>query len=204
MAQSLTFGTSHLPKSAEGLAECGHASDELDRINAFSERWMRCQPVIRAYLSSFIPDPGMLDDCVQEIAIVAWRKGPLGVDHSVFQGHCLACARRIGLAALRRKGRDRLQFLSPDVAQVLADTVALRQSQPLISSPERVEALQHCLSQLKPDQRELIDLRYKGSGMESLPEEAKRLGKPVDALYKRLERLRDLLRKCVARQTERG
>ena len=203
MALSLFFPGSEgfLPPSERGLADAREAeSEELARIGAFTERWVRCQPTVRAYLASFLPD-SLLDDCIQEIALIAWRKGPLGEEESDFMGHCLACARRVGLAAQRKRGRDRLQFLSPDVAQALADTVALRESSSAETPRDRVEALRQCLAQLKPQQRQLITIRYEGEGTGSLGREAERLGRSADTLYKRLERLRGILRQCVTRRT---
>ncbi len=175
---------------------------EIARIAAFSELWTRCQPTVRAYLASFLPDASALDDCLQEVALVAWRKGPLDKGDSVFLGHCLACARRIGLAALRKKRHDRLQLLAPDVAQALADTVALRERSAPQAPANRIEALRHCLGSLKSEQRNLIELRYGKDGANSLTREAERLGKSSDTIYKRLERLRSLLRRCVTRRME--
>ena len=173
---------------------------EIARISAFSERWTRCQPTVRAYLASFLPDASTLDDCLQEIALVAWRKGPLEKDDSAFLGHCLACARRIGLAALRKKKHDRLQLLAPDVAEALADTVALRERSASSTPADRIDALRHCLGRLQPGQRDLIELRYGKDGNRSLIREAGRLGKSPDTIYKRLERLRLALRECVTRR----
>ncbi len=191
---------------AEAPARASSASRaqtaEIARIARFSTHWTHCQPTIRAYLASFVPDASALDDCLQEIAMIAWRKGPVEQDDSVFLGHCLACARRIGLATLRKKRSDRLQFLSPDVAQSLADAVAMRERAAPQPPTDRIEALRHCLDGLKPDQRNLIELRYNKDG--SLHREAERLGKSSDTIYKRLERLRTLLRQCVTRRMGSG
>src|SRR5690606_26774912 len=124
----------------------------------------------------------------------------LDAGEGAFLGHCLACARHIGMAARRKKHGDRLQLLSPDVAQALADTVAARE-RPVAQDPShRIEALRHCLGRLKTDQRELIELRYGAEVPRSLSDEARRAGTSLDSLYKRLERLRSLLRQCVSRQ----
>src|SRR5690606_39590868 len=94
----------------------------------------------------------------------------------------------------------RLQLLSPEVAQALADAVAARERTTAQDPSYRIEALRNCLDRLKPDQRELIELRYGGNFSRSLTDQARVSGKSLDSLDKRLERLRSLLRQCVSRQ----
>lgn len=202
MAHSLSVNgpTGGMISAAASTSDTAAVIRETARLRAFTDLWQRSQRSIRAYLASFIPDGSLLDDCVQEVAMVAWRKSPVDAGESAFLGHCLACARHIGMAARRKKHGDRLQLLSPEVAQALADTVAARE-RPVAHDPsQRIEALRNCLDRLKPDQRELIELRYGGDLSRSLTEEAKVSGKSLDSLYKRLERLRTLLRQCVSRQ----
>jgi DNA-directed RNA polymerase specialized sigma24 family protein len=103
------------------------------------------------------------------------------------------------MAARRKFHGDRLTLLAPDVAQALADTVATRDPSPEPS--DRVEALRRCIGRLSDDQQALIRLRYGDEdGSSGLSKEARRTGKTLETLYKRLERLRTLLRECVTRQ----
>lgn len=175
--------------------EAGKTDAELAKLHAFSDHWMACQVSVRAYLASRLYDRSLLEDCVQEVALVAWKKAPLEAGRRAFLGHCLACARLIGMAAARKQGKSPLQFLPPDVAESLAETVA---RQDLEEDPaERLAALRSCLTKLDETQRRLLAMRYAPEGTPRLKDEAKRLGKSLDALYKKLERLRMLLRDCV-------
>lgn len=176
------------------------AGQDAERVRRFSDLWQQSQRSVRAYLASFVPDGGLLDDCVQEVALVAWRKGPLDQDEQAFLHHALACARHIGMAARRKYHGSRLQLLAPDVAQSLADSVAAQERPASTEVAERVEALRLCISRLTPDQQALIRLRYGDESATALSNEAQRSGKSLEALYKRLERLRGLLRDCVTRQ----
>ncbi|MCW1887031.1 hypothetical protein OKA04_20000 [Luteolibacter flavescens] len=176
------------------------AGQDAERVRRFSELWQQSQHAVRAYLASFVPDGSLRDDCVQEVALVAWRKGPLDQDEQAFLHHALACARHIGMAARRKFHGSRLQLLAPDVAQSLADSVAAQERPAPTEATERVEALRHCISRLTPDQQSLIRLRYGEESAAALSKEAQRAGKSLETLYKRLERLRGLLRDCVTRQ----
>lgn len=175
-------------------------SGEAERVRRFSGFWRESQPSVRAYLASFVPDGGVLDDCVQEVALVAWRKGPLDDGSDPFLHHALACARHIGMAARRKIRGERLKLLSPDVAEALADAVAARECPAAAEATDRVEALRRCIGRLSEDQQALVRMRYAGEGVQEVTAEARRTGKSPDALYKRLERLRALLRECVTRQ----
>lgn len=179
-------------------AEASLAGQDADRVRRFSDYWQQSQRSVRAYLASFVPDGSLLDDCVQEVALVAWKKGPLDEGDRAFLHHALACARHIGMAARRKFHGSRLQLLAPDVAQSLADAVAAVEPAP--EPTDRVEALRRCIGRLSDDQQALIRLRYEDDSSSGLSQEAKRSGKTLETLYKRLERLRGLLRDCVTRQ----
>jgi DNA-directed RNA polymerase specialized sigma24 family protein len=198
-AMSHSMSLTHSP---DGLLATGGTAaltgPDADRVRKFSEHWPKAQRPVRAYLASFVPDGSLLDDCVQEVALVAWRKGPLDDGDQAFLHHTLACARHIGMAARRKFHGDRLKLLAPDVAQGLADAIAA--AQPAPEPTDRVEALRHCIGKLSPDQQALIRLRYGDDSASELSKEAKRAGKNLLTLYKRLERLRGLLRDCVTRQ----
>lgn len=191
-----------LTDSSDGLLAAGTgtalAGQDAERVRRFSEFWQQSQRSVRAYLASFVPDGSLLDDCVQEVALVAWRKGPLDDGEQAFLHHALACARHIGMAARRKFHGDRLKLLSPDVAQGLADAVAAVEPAP--EPTDRVEALRHCIGKLSDDQQALIRLRYGDDSASELSKEALRAGKNLLTLYKRLERLRAVLRDCVTRQ----
>jgi RNA polymerase sigma factor (sigma-70 family) len=169
------------------------------KLLVFTHQWTRHQASVRAYLASFLGNSIAVDDALQEVAVVVWQKGPWDNDASAFLGYCLACARRIALAARRKLGDTRMELLSPEAATALADRVAFQEQQDAPPSSERVHALRKCLKKIKPEQRALLESRYSGESREDLRAFAKRGGKSMDALYKTLERLRELLRACVER-----
>ncbi|MEK7953444.1 hypothetical protein [Luteolibacter soli] len=199
MSHSLSLANSP-ERLLAGGGENALAGQDADRMRRFSEYWQQSQRSVRAYLASFVPDGSLLDDCVQEVALVAWKKGPLDEGDQAFLHHALACARHVGMAARRKFHGSRLQLLAPDVAQSLADAVAAQERPASTEPTDRVEALRSCIGKLSPDQQELIRMRYSDDNPAALSDEAKRAGKNLLTLYKRLERLRSLLRECVTRQ----
>jgi len=169
------------------------------KLFVFTQLWTLHQGSVQAYLTSFLGNTTEVDDALQEVAMVVWQKGPWDGESSAFLGYCLACARRVALATRRKQGDTRLEMLSPEVAAALADRVAFQEQQEEAPSGERVLALRKCLNKIKPDQRALLESRYSGESKEDLRAFAKRGGKSMDALYKTLERLRELLRACIER-----
>lgn len=186
-----------------GLVERTRGLTEADAED-FTLQWARTQLSVRAFLNSFLSDRSVIDDCIQEVALLAWRKGPRGISGSEpFLAFCLACARRIGMAQVRRKYRHRVQMLSAETAASLADTVASLELQEAREATARISALQSCLDALEPTPRRLLELRYSSKDTTALQKEAKATGKSMDAIYKKLERLRALLRECVIRKSPR-
>jgi len=177
-------------------------ADADRKLLVFTQQWTRHQPSIRAYLASFLGNSIAVDDALQEVAVVVWQKGPWESDASAFLGYCLACARRIALAARRKQGDPRMELLSPEAAAALADKVAFQEQQQAAPANERVHALRKCLEKIGSEQRELLESRYAGASKEELRAFSKRGGKSMDALYKTLERLRELLRACVKRSQD--
>lgn len=169
------------------------------KLLIFTQQWTLHQSTVRAYLASFLGNSIAVDDSLQEVAMVVWQKGPWEGDVSAFLGYSLACARRIALAARRKQGDTRMELLPPEAAIALADRVAFLEQQETVPPGERMHALRMCLEKLNPEHRELLESRYSGESKEELRGHSKRVGKSMDALYKTLERLRELLRACVKR-----
>ena len=185
-------------KPTETVGSSLPALAETDRkLFVFSQQWTRHQPSIRAYLASFLGNSIAVDDALQEVAVVVWQKGPWEADASAFLGYCLGCARRVALAARRKQSDTRMELLSPEAAAALADKVAFQEQQQAAPADERVHVLRKCLEKIRPEQRELLEFRYSGASKEELRTLSKTGGKSMDAIYKTLERLRELLRTCV-------
>jgi RNA polymerase sigma-70 factor (ECF subfamily) len=171
------------------------------RLREFDSLWEGCRVSVRAYLSSLMSNKSDVEDCIQEVALIAWKKGPIEAGQRAFLGHCLASARLIGLAATRKVGKSKVQFLPPGIASALADEV-MRQEQEQVPHSNRIHALRGCMALLNEQQRGLLSLRYACDGRGKLEESARSQGRSPDAIYKMLERLRATLRECVSKRME--
>lgn len=168
----------------------------------FTIHWARAQLSVRAFLVGYLSDRSSIDDCIQEVALLAWKKGPRGrAESERFLAFCLACARRIAMSEVRKKYRHPSCQLSEETAASLADTVARKEQEESTEAAVRISALQGCLDELEPAPRRLLELRYSSKDQTALQQEAKSTGKSIDAIYKKLERLRALLRDCVTRKS---
>jgi DNA-directed RNA polymerase specialized sigma24 family protein len=120
---------------------------ESARLAGFQAMWDACRVSVRVYLSSIVANKSDIEDCVQEVALVAWKKGPIAEGQRAFLGHCLATARLVGLAASRKLGNSKVRFLPPDLAVSLADEV-MRQEQQQDAATDRILALRTCMERL--------------------------------------------------------
>ena len=179
-------------------------TNPLSQSNAedFTLHWAKAQLSVRAFFVGYLSDRSSIDDCIQEVALLAWKKGPRGrAESEQFLAFCLACARRIGMSEVRKKYRHPSCQLSEETAASLADTVARMEQDESTEAGVRISALQGCLDKLEPGPRRLLELRYSSKDQTALQQEAKATGKSIDAIYKKLERLRSLLRDCVNRKS---
>ena len=188
-----------IPDEHDGDLTMPDLSGGERKLQVFTQEWTQHQPSIRAYLASFLGNSTAVDDALQEVALVVWQKGPWDAGTKAFLGYSLACARRIALATSRKQGNVRMELLSPDSATALADQVALLEQQENGVPNELMRVLRKCLEKIKPEHRAMLESRYSGESKMALNGLSKRLGKSMDAIYKTLERLRELLRACMER-----
>jgi RNA polymerase sigma-70 factor (ECF subfamily) len=122
-----------------------------------------------------------------------WQKFSEFEPGSDFAAWGLRFARNVSLNFNRRKraaGKfafsDELLDLVGDEATAVMDIAEARQ-----------EALRHCIGKLPTHTRQLIDMRYEPGA--TVKRVADRLGKPLAAVYKALERAQDTLLRCIER-----
>lgn len=201
-SQFMNRDESTLPACPTGIEQTGMVAQGAESMEAFTRFWDASRVSIRAYLSSMLPNPSLVDDCLQEVAIVGWKKAPKDKTQEDFLAYCLACARRIAKSSMRKNKINRLALLAPDVVVAMADTIRQREAEDSSGAEERLRALRACMEKLDAGQRELLESRYSDSGI-TVGERAVRSGQSADKLYKQLERLRTALRSCVSRKLEK-
>lgn len=184
---------------ASGLAE-----GDLARIERFTEHFAGLRPVLLAFLVTRTGgDPSAASDCLQEVAVVLWKKHEAGWSAEDFRRYAFRCADIEGRSYRRKCHRlgKRVVYLAPDVIQALGNETQEQISADPVPSHRRIDALRLCLDGLDQAQRELLDARYEKEGMaKSVADIADERGCKIEALYKRLERIRTSLQNCILKR----
>src|SRR5262249_1004253 len=109
-----------------------------------------------------------------------------------FAAWALSIARYQVLDFRKRQKRDRVRF-SDQTVEMLADEMAMLDR----AADARRDALEVCLTKLKPRDRELIQQRYQpGATTRGV---ADRVGHSIQAVYKALNRIHGQLLRCIRR-----
>jgi RNA polymerase sigma-70 factor (ECF subfamily) len=155
------------------------------------------QPDLWSYLITLMPGDPDTADVLQKTNLVLWTKRQDFEPGTNFRAWAFAVARFEVLAHLKKRKREGIVLLDDD----LLDMIAQEAPDALAASDRRLAALERCLHKLRPQDRELLDHRYRSNV--GLDEFAARVGRSVSALSVTLHRLRGSLRKCVQDQLVR-
>lgn len=167
---------------------------DSDQHEKFIALLTKFEPIIRATIHAVIRRPEDVDEVMQAVSIVAWRKFDTLTEPEGFPKWACVIARYEILKFQRSKATDRFQLdekLVEKLTEEGADEIPTRS--------RRIRHLEACLKQLPETRRELVMEAYEpGSTMKSI---AGRFGKSVDGLYQMLRRIRLELKRCVERRT---
>ncbi|WLD12240.1 sigma-70 family RNA polymerase sigma factor [Planctellipticum variicoloris] len=145
------------------------------------------------YIMTFIPRRDDAEEVLQRTATVLWEKFEEYDAAREFLPWALRVAYFEVLTFRKEAARSRLVFCE-DVIEKLAET---RQGEcPILEAQQ--SALQECLAKLTGDSAALLRRRYCDS--QTVPELAAESGKTAKSLYRRLDRLRELIAACVERR----
>jgi RNA polymerase sigma-70 factor (ECF subfamily) len=152
---------------------------------------------IFAYIRSLVPSRADAEEVLQETTLTLLRKLEESDRAVNFLAWACAVARIEALRFRDRQKPGRLvfgdQFLET-VADVMAEKADLLD--------DRREALAGCVEKLSPRDRDLIQRRYTdGKSTQTVAQE---VGRSVDAVYKALARIRQVLFDCVERTLAAG
>lgn len=164
-----------------------HSSEEL-----FVQLFAQNERHIRAFARSMGLDWTSVDDVVQTVSLVMWRKWDQFDPDTEFMRWARVITRFEVLKFRRTMARDRHIFQG-DLMDLLADASEEREAR--VSSEQYIECLHACLNNLPERSRELIRAAYEGD--KSIKEVAVDVGKSATALYKALDRIRNKLQACI-------
>ena len=153
----------------------------------------RHQSRLRAFVRCLLVRSSDVDDVLQDVNAVLWEKADEFEPGSDFWAWASQIARFKILNQVRKYGRERLIFDADTI-----DQFAQVAEQRLGQLDQRREALDDCLNQLPPTQRQLVDLRYgDGQAIERISES---IGRPAGSIRQTLYRIRSTLLDCIERK----
>lgn len=158
----------------------------------FLRQFLAAEPSLRGFLRSLLLSHEEVSEVLQDTAVVLWRKHEPGRTDDAFCRWAFGVARMQALAYRRDRARDRLRF-SEEVYALIERTATERTVEP----DHRLEALDHCLGKLPPEQRALVAAAYSPDAR--IDELAAGMGRTAMAVYKSLHRIRIALADCVSK-----
>ncbi|MEO8353135.1 MAG: sigma-70 family RNA polymerase sigma factor [Chthoniobacteraceae bacterium] len=161
----------------------------------FMQLWTGAQPAVSNYIRAVVRDASAAKDVLQETALVLFRKFAEYDGQRPFLGWALGVARFQVLGFHRDAARSFLTF-DPELFERFTEQWTA--SAP--TADARAGALQACLARLASRARQVVRMRY----FEELTavEIAERTESSGAAVRVMLQRIREQLRECIARQMD--
>jgi len=150
-------------------------------------------PALRGFVLAIVGNFDLVDDVVQETFITVNAKAADFERGTNFRAWLWTIARFKALQALDARAGRREQ-LDPEVIEALCAHDAAEEWH----GEEHLRQLSACLSELAPQARRAIELRYHQAHRP--PEIARLMGWTVEAVHVALSRARVFLRECVTRR----
>jgi RNA polymerase sigma-70 factor, ECF subfamily len=170
-------------------------SSSAGQIAEFEHHFSQCESEIQAFVFTLLPHWPDVEDIVQRTRIVLWQKFSTFEPGSSFKAWALQVA-RFEVNNFRRTQRsDRLCF-----DDALVDSLAEVRTTLADELDRRRSVLNDCMSKLRASDRQIIRHCY-GPKATTTKEAADRLHRPVNTLYKALNRIRRTLLECVKQVT---
>lgn len=167
-------------------------SEELVTLIAASQK-----PLF-VYIRALLGPTGDVDDVLQEVNLVLWRRGHEFDGRGPFLTWACHIAYLQVLAHCKKRRREKHVYFDEGVLSDLAGCAADR----VARVDTRLDALRGCLAKLPPSQRRMIVRRYEDGG--SIHEVASELNRPAGSVRVALHRIRRLLADCIARTLAEG
>ncbi|QDT05008.1 RNA polymerase sigma factor [Rubripirellula lacrimiformis] len=166
--------------------------DKNPSHEAFLRVFLRNEDDLKGYARALMPNWHAVGEVMQEASVVMLRKWDQLQHESEFLPWAKVIVRLEVMKTRQSSARDRLRF-SDDVFELLAQDDPNDEAEDM-AQRERI-ALDRCLDEFQPVQRELLFVPYHGHG--AVTQLAAESGKTVNSLYKKIARLRLRLTQCV-------
>lgn len=163
------------------------------RHEEFVSLYVRHEPAVFSFVLSMVQNFADAEDVVQRASLTMWRCFDQYEPGTNFRNWAFQVAKNTALNHLTKRRRDRHVF-SEKLVELLADQ-AEEQADKLDA---RRRALDWCLEKLPEEEHAMVAGCYaEGSSIRSFAEQA---GESANKIYKRLNRVRRQLQRCIERQ----
>lgn len=148
---------------------------------------------VYGYIVTMLPRHADADEVLQQTNLILWRRFSDFRPDADFTRWAFGVARNEVRRYLRDRGRQWIT-LDDDVLELLAESHAENRN----AASTQSAALGQCLDKLPVADRELVERCYGGDA--SIKQVAAELGRPLNTVYKALQRVRRWLFVCVERR----
>jgi RNA polymerase sigma-70 factor (ECF subfamily) len=168
--------------------------NDLNRQIEFTRHFSECEQAMQAFAFSLVLNQDEVDDIIQETLTTLWQNFGDYDPQRPFLPWANGFVYRHVLMHRRSCATQRRHVLSEEAMQRLAEDAPAS----LERHTAMCRALEECLQSLSQTQRDLLEQRYQSDG--SLQELAAQTGRTANALYKNLQRIREILYGCVMKR----
>ncbi|WP_425395288.1 sigma-70 family RNA polymerase sigma factor [Aeoliella sp.] len=172
----------------------GSAGDSNNKTEQFVALFAEHRDELFRFILALLPHRADAEDVFQRTSVVLWRKFGDFQPGTNFYYWAARVAQLEVRDYCKVRGREKLVFWTQELVELIADT-RHEQQEALV---RRRAVLKDCIKGLKPQDRELVELRY--SSHTTSKALAESLGKPSVTVYKALARIRRWLFECVERK----
>ncbi len=185
----------------QGHSDHGHGDESrsVDRQYSADRRYeefvmlfARTEPALHSFVLSLVPNWADAEEILQQTSFILWRKFDQFEPGSSFRHWACQIARFEVLNFRKKHRRDRHLFCDELFESLTAEAV----EQTDLRDAER-HALADCLTKLPENLRELVGRCYAEGA--TVRQVAEQLGRSANSVYKRLNRTRETLLKCIRR-----
>jgi RNA polymerase sigma-70 factor, ECF subfamily len=161
----------------------------------FLALFLRSEREIFRYVAALVPNVVEAEEIVQQTALTLWEKFDRYDSARPFTPW--ACRFALNKARQWMERRHKWQVL---LAEGLSEELAQRREELAPELERRLVHLEGCVAKLPQEQRAVLEgYYYRRQGIEALAGES---GRTVEGTYKMLQRIRQVLKRCVESATE--
>jgi RNA polymerase sigma-70 factor, ECF subfamily len=174
----------------------GERKSSSPALHELEELLKKHEADIRSFVFTLLPNWSDVEDVIQRTRIILWQKFPSFEVGTNFRAWALQIARHEVSNFRRSKQRDQLCF-----DDELVESLAEMRGSLIQELEQRRSALQSCIEKLRASDRQIIRHCY-GPSATTTKDAAVRLRRPVNTLYKALNRIRRTLAECVHQEMQ--